>query len=344
SRLGSISNPSTGKYTLNYTSSVTDTIEGLHWEVTGTVNSKLRRYVAYMQIVDTTAVSFTSTDRTNMGTILSRISGPVALEASLQALIATIGVAGAGLTAADDAVIAAIAALYNISPAQVRTAIGLASANLDTQLDTITGKVANLPASPASTSDVTSARDTILSKLLKYVQLLFRKDAAVATDNSTELTAINSNGGSGGGDANPTTDSLQAIRDHGDAAWITAVGFSTLTAAEVWSHVDRQLSEFGFTPALDEAYDRAKNAVSFTEVSDGLQAIIDLLPEAADNESIGSILALANTINDITTQFRFAVENRVDATASFTLSDEQIASLAAILGPIIWQNDYRTLT
>lgn len=64
SRLGSWSNPATGKYVANYTNTSTDAIDDLHWDITTTVNGKLRRYVALTQIVDTTAVDFTSSDRT----------------------------------------------------------------------------------------------------------------------------------------------------------------------------------------------------------------------------------------------------------------------------------------
>ena len=39
-----------------------------------------------------------------------------------------------------------------------------------------------------------------------------------------------------------TTDSLEALRDRGDAAWITATGFSTHAAADVWSVATRQLT------------------------------------------------------------------------------------------------------
>ena len=83
---------------------------------------------------------------------------------------------------------------------------------------------------------------SILSKLLKYVQLMVRKDAAIATDNATEVTAINANGGSGAGAFSNITDALEALRDRGDAAWITAVGFSTHTAADVWSVATRILT------------------------------------------------------------------------------------------------------
>lgn len=46
-------------------------------------------------------------------------------------------------------------------------------------------------------------------------------------------------------DFDESTDSLQAIRDRGDAAWITAVGFSTLTSAGVSAVVNDNLNNFG---------------------------------------------------------------------------------------------------
>lgn len=72
-RLGSFTNPATGKYLVPYTSSSTDDLEGLHWDITGTINSKLRRMVAYMQIVDTTAVDFTSSDRSTLNSLVTLI-------------------------------------------------------------------------------------------------------------------------------------------------------------------------------------------------------------------------------------------------------------------------------
>ena len=39
-----------------------------------------------------------------------------------------------------------------------------------------------------------------------------------------------------------TTDSLEALRDRGDAAWITATGFSTHSAADVWAAATRTLT------------------------------------------------------------------------------------------------------
>lgn len=40
-----------------------------------------------------------------------------------------------------------------------------------------------------------------------------------------------------------TTDSLEAIRDRGDAAWITATGFSTHSASDVWAVATRRLTD-----------------------------------------------------------------------------------------------------
>lgn len=72
-RLGSWGNPSTGKYTIDYTNSASDDVEMLLWEITGTVNTKLRRYVMMTQIVDTTAVDFTSADRTKLEAIHTKL-------------------------------------------------------------------------------------------------------------------------------------------------------------------------------------------------------------------------------------------------------------------------------
>lgn len=144
---------------------------------------------ARVTLVDTTTtLTNAPSDSSGVTTLLSRLSalragyldnlsaGAVALEASLQGLITTVGVAGAGLTAADDAVIAAIAALNNLSLANVRTAVGLASANLDTQLaaiavyiDTevaaILAKVNNLPSDPADASDIAALFSAIAASL-----------------------------------------------------------------------------------------------------------------------------------------------------------------------------------
>lgn len=72
-RVSAWSHPATGKYTLTYTSSTGDDIEQIHWEITGTVNGKARRAVFTSQIVDTTAVDFTSADRTKLEAVYNKL-------------------------------------------------------------------------------------------------------------------------------------------------------------------------------------------------------------------------------------------------------------------------------
>lgn len=142
--------------------------------------------------------------------------------------------------------------------------IGAAGAGLTSVGDTsgTTTLLARLSAARAGYLDNLSAGalalessvQSVLTKLLKYVQLILRKDAAIATDNASELTAINANGGSGAGAFANTTDSTEALRDRGDSAWATATGFSTHSAADVWSVGTRTLTSFGTLVADVWAY------------------------------------------------------------------------------------------
>ena len=84
----------------------------------------------------------------------------------------------------------------------------------------------------------TSGQNTILAKLLAYFQLALRKDGATATDNSTELTEIKADGGSGAGTYDNTSDALEARADTLDDTNITKVKGTTITgsgtAADPW--------------------------------------------------------------------------------------------------------------
>jgi hypothetical protein len=92
---------------------------------------------------------------------------------------------------------------------------------LDLLIDAIKAKTDNLPSDPADASvvagNITTAQAAILAKLLAYFQLALRKDAAIATDNTTELDEINADEGGGAGAYVNTTDALQALADAVDA-------------------------------------------------------------------------------------------------------------------------------
>lgn len=86
---------------------------------------------------------------------------------------------------ASDAVAEIQAGLSTLDAASVRTALGLASANIDTQLAGINAKTANLPADPADASDIASSFSTVNSTLATIAGYIDTEVAAIKakTDN-----------------------------------------------------------------------------------------------------------------------------------------------------------------
>lgn len=145
----------------------------------------------------------------------------------------------------------------------------------------------------------------LASKLKRYVQLLARKDAAIATDAATELGEINEDVASGAGAYANTTDAQEALRDRGDAAWVTATGFSTLTQADIRTAVgltsanlDTQLT------AIDDYLDTEVAAILAavdTEIA-AIKAKTDNLPAApAATGDIPSAATVAGAVWDLST-------------------------------------------
>jgi hypothetical protein len=132
------------------------------------------------------------------------------------------------------------------------------------------------------------------AKLLAYFQSALRSDVTVDPDI--------------GGSYDDGTDSQQAIRDRGDAAWTTAAGFSTHSAADVWAVGTRELT--GFSASFKTGY-----ALS----SAGVQAIWDALTSA---------LSTANSIGKL-------VVDNVNAT---------ISSRSSHSAADVWAAGTRTLT
>jgi hypothetical protein len=95
--LSAVTNPSTGKYKATYTMSVGDSIEQLVFEWSIVEGGQTRLHGATSQVVDTTAVDFTSSDRTTLNAIAA--NADVATSSRL---------ATAGYTAPDNASIASI--------------------------------------------------------------------------------------------------------------------------------------------------------------------------------------------------------------------------------------------
>lgn len=118
-----------------------------------------------------------------------------------------------------------------LDAAGVRAAIGLASANLDTQLSTIDSEIGtidgNVDSILADTNELQGdwanggRLDLIIDDILADTNEL------QSDDYPARFTGIE------GATFNTSTDSLEALRNRGDSAWITATGFSTLDAAGV---------------------------------------------------------------------------------------------------------------
>ena len=97
------------------------------------------------------------------------------------------------------------------------TTVGTAVAAVSTKLGTPAGASVSADVASIKTDTGTTIPGlftTLTTKVRKFFQLGYRKDAAIATDNAAELVEINTNGGTGAGAYQPTTDSLQSIRDN----------------------------------------------------------------------------------------------------------------------------------
>lgn len=110
-----------------------------------------------------------------------------------------------------------------------------------------------------------------------------------------------------------TTDALEALRDRGDAAWITATGFSTHSAADVWAAATRTLTSIsdsaGVTTLLTritaalEVYTAANIRSAVGLASANMDTQLDALPTnaelttalaGADDAVLAAIAALNN--------------------------------------------------
>jgi hypothetical protein len=104
--------------------------------------------------------------------------------------------------------------------------------------------VTTLTNAPSDSSGVTTLLSRVPSGIFTGITSLAQWLGLIAgkqTGNSTARTEIRATG-AGSGTFDETTDSQEAVRDRGDAAWTTATGFSTHSAADVWASATRVLT------------------------------------------------------------------------------------------------------
>jgi hypothetical protein len=129
------------------------------------------------------------------------------------------------------------------------------------------------------------------AKLLAYVQLLVRSDAAIEIDNATELTAINADGGSGAGDFSSQLESNEALRDRGDAEWVTATGFNTTTPPTV-AQIQAEMEENGAS-----VLDTINDIISASKINAQVKGIdASVIANASFNADVGSTAYATNVI------------------------------------------------
>ncbi|MFM7845372.1 MAG: hypothetical protein ACKPEY_14225, partial [Planctomycetota bacterium] len=102
--------------------------------------------------------------------------------------------------------------------------------------ETIAADVAAVKTDTASlVSRITSELFAGITSLANWLRAVVRRDNLV---DSTAIAEINATTSSGTGDFSPATDSLEAIRDRGDAAWLTGSAAAGVGARTVTITVD----------------------------------------------------------------------------------------------------------
>lgn len=112
---------------------------------------------------------------------------------------------------------------------------------------------------------------------------------------------------------NPATDSLEAIRDRGDAAW---TGGSSLTAEDVWTHGTRELSSLA--NVASDISDAVVDALEAAAISTGAFALAMWNTLTTENFAGGSLgaLVVANLNAAITTRAESGIADTIDAIAT----------------------------
>lgn len=171
----------------------------------------------------------------------------------------------------------------------IRAAVGLASANLDTQLDA-------LPTTAEVNAEVDAAlADINLDHLVKNaVDTNF--DTTVHANSVVGQLAHDGVGTGGGYDR--TTDSLEAIRNRGDSAWTTATGFSTHSAADVWAVATRTITSLDEDTVTLDLDSTIRSAIGLGSAN--LDAQLDNIPTVTELATeINSVQSDIAALNDL---------------------------------------------
>ena len=164
------------------------------------------------------------------------------------------------------------------------------------------------------------------------------------TDNSIIAKLVSKSATADWDTYNNTTDSHEALRDRGDAAWITATGFSTHTAADIWSVGTRTLTS-GANIALAKGTgvtgfnDLATSDIDARLVAIGLDHLVQVAvtgTDITDNSIIAKLVSKSATADwdsfDNTTDSQEALRDNLATATALAAAKTVCDSTLAIVG------------
>lgn len=219
-----------------------------------------------------------------------------------------------------------------LTAAGVRSAVGLASANLDTQLGAIptTAMRGTDSASTHSAVDVRTEMDsnstqlaailnrigdfagTGLNTIKGFFQAMFRKDGGVTGANTP--SEINEIENTITGTFDGTTESVQALKDLGDANWVTGNTTTPLTAAGIRSAVGMSSAnldtQLGDIPTVSELNARTLATASYFVAAN--DTVANVTTVGSVTTKTGYELAAAEDVYHADIDLRIDVTNTQD--------------------------------
>jgi hypothetical protein len=299
-------------------------VDATHWGGTAVASAAVR---ATLEQVLGTAITEGAAGRLAAAlTAFLNVAAPVLTVASVNQTgdsFARIGANGASLSAIPDE--AGVTTLLSRvgTPSNLGGGATVAAnlSDIEAQTDDIGTAGAGLTAIPDSAgvttllSRIPSALFSGITSLAQWLGLIAGKQVGDATAR-TEIRAT----GAGSGTFDETTESLEAIRDRGDAAWVT--GTTPPTAAAIASQVrtelatelaridvavSTRLSTAGYTVPLDAAGTRSALGMASANMDTQLAALDTLIDTA-----IANIAALNNiSTSDVLTQVNSALNTAI---------------------------------
>ena len=215
-----------------------------------------------------------------------------------------------------------------VSGVSLTSSVDDVEAKIDT-LDTVADGIATtLGTSGAGLTDVGGFSTAALGEINAEADAaLADYDAPTKSEMDDAFTAVK------GATFDTSTDSLEAIRNRGDSSWLTATGFSTHSAADVWAVGTRTLSAFGFS--VDVTTIESGDATTALETA--ATASLNSYDRPTKSEMDDAFTAVKGATFDTSTDSLEAIRNRGDSSwatatgfSTFDPSSDTVANVTTV--------------